>query len=230
MTEKNQSQRESSATRTGAAIKAVCKRLLPSLVVHEVQKFRALAGNERPLYLRTRLLNSIGFENLKHSRPPRSARSFLFVCFGNIMRSPMCEALMRRELSAGPEGTFTIRSAGLHAFPSREAHPWAVAAAKDFCISLERHRAQPLTPALVEEADAILLMDYQNLVQYLSRFPQAKSKAFMLSAYAGENYPSVEIADPYYAGEAGTRKCYEILDSCVRNLASSLRSSRNAAS
>jgi protein-tyrosine-phosphatase len=204
------------------SIKAAGQKLLPQAVVQEVRQYRAYVGNEGPLYLRIRFLNGMGLTNPRQSRPPKTARSFVFVCFGNIMRSPMCEALMKRGLGAVPKAQITVASAGLNAVPGRAAHPWAVTAAKEFGISLDNHRAKLLTPEMVSQADVIFAMDYQNQVQLLSRYVQAGSKVFMLSAYAGEDYHSGEIRDPYYTGEEGTRECYKILNTCIQNLVSGL--------
>jgi protein-tyrosine-phosphatase len=143
----------------------------------------------------------------------------LFVCFGNIIRSPMCEALMNRECATVIDAPI-INSAGLNAISGKPAHPWAVAAAKEFGIFLEPHRARLLTRAMVDEAGLIFTMDYQNQVQMLSRYPAAKNKTFLLSTYA-ENKCS-EIADPYYSDQEGTRRCFLTLTTCIHNLARSL--------
>jgi protein-tyrosine-phosphatase len=200
----------------------VGQKLLPKVVLQEVQRYRTCAGGERSLYLKTRVLNGMGLMDPKRSRPPRTSRSFVFVCFGNIMRSPMCEALMNRALAAIPGKQVTVASAGLNAAPGRAAHSWAVAAASELGISLENHRAKLLTGEMVNQADVIFAMDYQNQVQLLSRFSHAKDKIFMLGAYAGEDSQSLEIRDPYYAGQAGTRDCYKILNTCIQNLVSSI--------
>lgn len=138
------------------------------------------------------------------------------------MRSPMCEALMQRELTRLNDPHFAVTSAGLNATAGRPPHAWAIEAAREFDVSFENHRARPLTRAMVDWADAIFAMDYQNQVQLLCRWPGAAKKLFMLSAYAGSGYHPVEISDPYYLGPEQTRICFEILNTCVRNLARSL--------
>jgi len=197
---------------------ATAKRLLPEAVVRELQRYRAFESHERALYLKIRISNKIGFTNPRLARVPGAARSFLFVCFGNIMRSPMCGALLSRELAYLHNPQLTVMSAGLNSSPGRPAHPWAVEAAKEFGVSLEDHRARSLTPEMVDSADVIFVMDYQNQVQLLSRWGAAKKKIHLLSAYAGKEYRSVEIRDPYYMGLEGTRACYRILNTCVQNL------------
>ena len=131
----------------------------------------------------------------------------------------MCEALIKRELAGAPG--IKVVSAGLHASPGNTAHPWAIAAARELGISLDGHRAQLLTPAMVDQADAIFAMDYQNEVELLTRYPHARNKILMLAAYAGDGYCGVEISDPYYGDPERTRACYEILAMCIENLVAS---------
>ncbi len=204
------------------SIRRVVKRLLPASVLQEARKFRACDTKERSAYLKVRISNGLGWKNPKTSVPPKTAHRFLFVCFGNIMRSPMCEVLMNRELVRIGDAEFTATSAGLNASPGTAAHPWAIAAAQKFGVSLEHHRAQRVTRAAIDQADAIFAMDCQNQVQLLARWPDAGHKVFMLAAYAGPEYESVEIPDPYYQDQQEARLCFETLNTCIRNLAHSL--------
>jgi protein-tyrosine phosphatase len=204
------------------AIRAAGKKLLPKAVIQEARQYRAYNREERPIYLRLRIMNGLGLSNPKRLRPPATTRSFVFVCYGNIMRSPMCEALLNRAFSGLHDTQLMVTSAGLNAVHGGLAHPWAVTAAREWGISLESHRARLLTPEMVNQADAIFAMDYQNQVQLLSRHPHARNKVFMLSAYAGGDYRPVEIHDPYDLGPEGTYWCYEILDTCIQNLARSI--------
>ena len=206
-------------------VKAAARKLLPEPLVQEVIRYRAYPKSEKWLYLRVRL-SSLRLPNSKQLQSSPT-HFIVFVCFGNIMRSPMCEALMNQERT--PSGiAFTAVSAGLHAVPGREAHPWAIAAARDFGISLEGHRARLLTPEIVAKATVIFTMDYQNQVDLLSRYPEAKQKTFPLGAYAGKEHRSAEIPDPYYLDEEGTRRCYRTLATCIRNLANSMSGNRDA--
>jgi protein-tyrosine phosphatase len=117
-----------------------------------------------------------------------------------------------------------VTSAGLNATPGKQAHPWGIAAAQQFGVSLEGHRARLLTAEMVSQADVIFAMDYRNQVELFCRYPGAREKVLMLSAYAGSDYRSVEIRDPFYGNEEETQRCYCILQTCVYNLVSSLAS------
>jgi len=193
-------------------------------VLQEVNQYRKYKRVERPIYLKIRMLQGLGLHVKKKPKNLSNARSFLFVCFGNIMRSPMCEALMRQELTRFPYIQVKVTSAGLNATPGKRAHPWAIDAAPQFAVSLEDHGARLLTAEMVNQADVIFAMDYQNQVELFCRFPNAREKVCMLSAYAGPDYGLVEIRDPYYGNEIETKRCYGILQTCVQNLVSTLAS------
>ena len=210
-----------SAERLRDKLKAIAKRLLPGRLVQELRNYRAYPRKDRLLYLRVRILSSVKLRKPNLSPPSRS-QLFVFVCFGNIMRSPMCEALMNRECAAFAGSAVRVTSAGLHTVPGREAHPVAVAVAREFGVSLGHHRARPLSADLIAQATVIFAMDFQNLVELLSRYPEAKGKTFLLSAFAEADHRSAEITDPYNLGEEGTRRCYHALAACIRNLARSL--------
>ncbi len=130
----------------------------------------------------------------------------------------MCEALMKREVGAKLR-YLTVSSAGVHAVPGTAAHAWALAAARNFGLSLDDHRARLLTAEMVQEADAIFAMDYKNEVELISAHPAARRKIFMLGAYVGSEHRDLEIADPYYGTPEQTRNCYQVLERCIRELA-----------
>ena len=196
----------------------LAEKIVPGRLIQEVLRFRRFKKGERSTYLKLRITNRLG---LHSGRVPRGSRSIVFVCFGNIMRSPMSEALYEEAITRHPEVVVNIASAGLNATPGTPAHPWAIAAAQDFGISLEGHRCTLLTRAMVDETDVIVAMDFQNQVELLSRYPDAESKFVLLGTYAGASRP-IEIQDPFFGNLDETRRCYRLLQTCVQNLADSL--------
>jgi protein-tyrosine phosphatase len=99
-------------------------------------------------------------------------RSLLFVCHGNIMRSPFAAELTRARLGAASK-QFVIESGGTGAAGARPADPRAIIAAARYGISLEAHRSQMLTPELVERSELICVMDHRNEAEVASRFAAA---------------------------------------------------------
>jgi protein-tyrosine-phosphatase len=165
--------------------------------------------------------DALGMRGENQRAVPPSARSFVFVCFGNIMRSAIAEFLMRKALKeTAPEEIEKIRivSAGLHANPGREAHPWMQEAAADLGISLATHRAKVLTREMVDLADVIFAMDFQNKAELLTLYPESTDKIHMLSAYAEGAWKYREIPDPYLGDLEVTRYCARQLQTCIQNV------------
>ena len=92
--------------------------------------------------------------------PPDADGSFgvLFVCTGNICRSPTAEALARRELARYPGVPIQVSSAGSHALEGNPAASRSMLAASARGASLERHFARELTRRRVRAADLVLCM------------------------------------------------------------------------
>jgi len=199
------------------------RNLVPDSLLRERETILRLGPKAGPIYARLRLLDLVGVRSPNMRGVSPAARSFLFVCFGNLMRSPMAEAFFRK--AVGDAGLHGIHgaSAGLHAIPGNEAHPWALTASQGIGLPLTSHRAQPVTPDLVTQADAIFAMDFQNKAELLARFPEFESKILMLSAYADGPFRYREIPDPYFGDIDATRRCYGVLQACIRNLTAELR-------
>jgi protein-tyrosine-phosphatase len=206
--------------------KTILRKLVPAAVQKERGIYLRLGPKAGAKYLRLRLFDMLSLKGSKvlasRSVVRKTANSFVFVCFGNIMRSPMAEQLMKQEVSQRTPKPVRIASAGLHATPGKAAHPWSIAASADFGISLENHRAQLLTAEMMQEADAIFAMDFQNKAELLALYPDSAHKIFMLSAYLDGPGQNREIPDPYYGDVDATRSCYRVLQTCVRNLSAHL--------
>jgi protein-tyrosine-phosphatase len=202
--------------------KDVLRKFVPNFLLQQRGVILRLGPRAGRIYAGLRLLDVLGVRSANQRLVPPCARSFLFVCFGNLMRSAMAEFLMRQELNkAGMEQQVWIMSAGVHATVGREAHPWAQEAAADLGVSLGAHRAKPLTREMVEYADCILAMDFQNKAELLTLYPAAQEKIYMLSAYAEGPWQYREIPDPYFGDLETTRFCGRQLRTCIQNLIAS---------
>lgn len=150
------------------------------------------------------------------SRP----RSILFVCHGNIIRSAMAEALLRKvSLSSDYLRDFKIASAGLTRKPEPHADSRARVIAREFGISLEEHRPARISPGQIDEADVILIMDAFNEAYLARDFPQARRKIVYLgSVTPGTQTRMVEIVDPYSGTLGDIRNCFHQLGRCVHAL------------
>jgi protein-tyrosine-phosphatase len=212
------------ASRTLAtASKDVLRRFIPEFLLKQRNIVSRLGPRAGRTYARLRFLDVIGARGGNQRFAPISARSFTFVCFGNIMRSAMAEALMREEARKhGVENEIRIASAGMHATLGRQAHPWAQEASAELGISLADHRAKPLTREMVDQSDCILAMDFQNKAELLTLYAESEQKICMLSAYAEGPWQYREIPDPYLGDLETTRFCARELQICIRNLIASV--------
>jgi len=161
---------------------------------------------------------------------PAAPRSFLFICQGNICRSPFTEAAARR-CFADVQGT-TFRSAGLIVNTARESPPNAIAAAKTFGIDLSSHRSIKINEDMVAAADMVFGMEAWHFRNLRKRFPQYKEKMFLLAPF--ENTATVRrnqfniynIQDPYGRDLKDFENCFERIEECLRGLFSVIQDSQ----
>jgi protein-tyrosine-phosphatase/predicted ATP-grasp superfamily ATP-dependent carboligase len=118
------------------------------------------------------------------------SRTVLFVCKGNVCRSPFAELLVRPRLSHEK----TVTSAGYIQKAGRPAPETAVGAAQQWEVDLSEHCSRILTPELMS-ADAIFVFDYDNYIRVRADYPHAASRVH----FVGALHPKGElfIADPW---------------------------------
>lgn len=148
-----------------------------------------------------------------------SAKRLLFVCTGNTCRSPMAEAI----LNSRGNGRLLAKSAGLFAESGSPANEKSIVTAKAHGLSLDSHRAQNLSAALLDEADLVLCMTKTNAKLLCSRFPEYSEKVFTLAEYAGKftGKSLSDVADPYGGSLSDYEAAYRQLESYIEMIINS---------
>ena len=127
----------------------------------------------------------------------------IFVCTGNICRSPMGEALLKHAIAALPKDSklhqLEICSAGVSAMTGWDATDYALTALKKVGIELKNHSAQQLTSELAEEAFAIFMLTQAHLdsAKYMCKDSLPKHTMTLLSLLKDKNLSSEDVLDPY---------------------------------
>jgi len=156
----------------------------------------------------------------------------LFVCMGNICRSPTAEAVLRYKVNAaGLSPQVIVDSAGTHAWHRGEPpDSRAIAHARKRGYDLSGSRARPVTEGDFESCDFILAMDWDNLELLQDRCPLAyRAKLGRLSQHA-RRYEDPVIPDPYQGGPAGFEHVLDLVEDACDGFVDFLLQKRNEAS
>jgi protein-tyrosine-phosphatase/predicted ATP-grasp superfamily ATP-dependent carboligase len=206
---------------TVAHIKSAAQGLFSPAVKRSLLIRRQLGPAAGSIYQRRQIARAFGLIRERPRSLSSNVKAILCVCHGNIIRSPMAAALLRKCL--GNATAPSVTSAGLFAELGKPADVRARTASQSLGIFLDQHRAQPLTADLAEGADLILVMDFENEAVLLSRFPQARTKTFLLGAFTSEAHTrSIEIPDPYSGSGTDVQHCFDRLNIHVREFVSLL--------
>jgi protein-tyrosine phosphatase len=152
----------------------------------------------------------------------------LFVCMGNICRSPTAEGVMRGLLrTAGLERVVAIDSAGTggwHAGDPPDSRAVAAARSRDIVVD---GAARQVTDEDFERYDLLLAMDRENERDLLARAPdaQARAKVRLLREFdpAAVAAGDLDVPDPYYGGPHGFDRVLDLVEAACRGLLDEVR-------
>jgi protein-tyrosine phosphatase len=185
--------------------------------------FRSLV-TKRPSLTATLLgiISSAGKQEMAKREPTSLAMTtkVLFVCMGNICRSPMAEGVFRTMVKqSGLEDVVTVDSAGTHAFHIGEApdkRAQNISAKRGY--DLTQLRGRQIQASDFEEYDYILAMDWENLALLQQQAPKsAQHKLQLLMRFATE-HESATIPDPYYGGPQGFETVLDYVEDASNGL------------
>jgi len=146
--------------------------------------------------------------------------SVLFVCMGNICRSPMAEGAFRKCLQKSAHGvSFLVDSAGTHGYhadapPDKRAR--TVAARRG--ININSLKARCVIESDFERFDYILAMDQDNLEWLLGQAPDEHHEKIKLFLDYSSDKPSASVPDPYYGPTSGFERVLDIVQQGAESL------------
>jgi protein-tyrosine phosphatase len=157
----------------------------------------------------------------------------LFVCMGNICRSPTAEGVMRRLLEdEGLTDRFELDSAGTgdwHAGQPPDARASEAAARRGVTLD---GAARQVRRGDFERFDLLIAMDRRNVRDLLALAPDedAAEKVRLLREFdpASAGAPDVDVPDPYYGGDHGFETVLDMVEASCRGLLAELRSAGRA--
>ena len=148
----------------------------------------------------------------------------LFVCLGNICRSPTAEGIFRHELAqAQLAEQITVDSAGTADWHTGKApDPRSQAAALARGIDISALQARQVSAEDFHRFDLILAMDQSNL-EHLKQIQPAAAKAELDLYLQRYQLPLSEVPDPYYGGAEGFEQVLNLLEQASQKLLTELK-------
>lgn len=135
--------------------------------------------------------------------------SILIVCTANQCRSPVAEALLRRQLAEHESNTpWTVESAGTWAIGARPVHAQMGKVAEEAGLDLSRHRARNVEDLALNSYALILTMEQSHKEALQVEFPQVADRVYQLTEMVGMSY---DIADPIGGGAEDFRRTLQEL-------------------
>jgi protein-tyrosine-phosphatase len=153
----------------------------------------------------------------------------LFVCDGNICRSPLAAEYLRHRAVREGLSHLVVDSAGVLGIEGAKAAPFSIEVGKEAGLDLTRHRSRGVTAADMRTADLVLTMTLTQLDTLARRYPDTRQPQRLLRAFEASATPmdgSAELDDPVAGPIEGYREAFAIIRTCVDHLVLNLRHAR----
>lgn len=148
-----------------------------------------------------------------------SPSSVLFLCHGNICRSPFAAAYFAK---IGPPD-IRVESAGFHPEGGRSSPENAIDAAAQYDVDLADHSSQCVTNELVAASDVVFLMDVRNYLSWKQSYRDFNANAFFLGSLHSGHRSDFELNDPYGGDVGEFQTVYDDITGCVEQILSIIK-------
>ena len=155
----------------------------------------------------------------------RNKVAILFVCMGNICRSPTAHGVFRALVeSEGLSDRITIDSAGTHAYhvgssPDRRAQ----ATARERGIDLSDLLARRVEVEDFDSFDYVIVMDQDNYISLSEICPDRHLDKIQLFMDFASHMRTREVPDPYYGGASGFERVFDLVEAASQGLLQEIR-------
>ena len=150
-------------------------------------------------------------------RSVSGVETVLFLCLGNVCRSPYAEARFRARMS----GTVRTGSAGFIG-PGRPPPSHAIEAARARGLDTSEHRSRLVTPDLLAESDVIVVMDSRQRRRVRRLLSGGSTPVVILGDLDPDVIPNRTIRDPWGRGSEVFAAVFDRIDRCIEELSANL--------
>lgn len=157
---------------------------------------------------------------------PEKPIRILFICLGNIVRSPLAEALFNHHAArAELDGKYLVDSAGTsweHIGETPDHRMLKVAAKHGLHYS---HQSRQVKRQDLDDFDLLVSMDMNNYNYLLSmtESPETREKIHLLREWDPLSMGNQSVPDPYYGGREGFEEVFAVIDRSIRQLVNQLK-------
>ncbi|MDF2866039.1 MAG: tyrosine phosphatase [Clostridia bacterium] len=122
----------------------------------------------------------------------------MFICTGNVCRSPMAHAYMEKKIKdLKKENEYIISSCGTHAIKNQNATNNAIEVMKKYGVDLKEHMATRIEDSNIINFDLIFALTEIHKKEILKIYPSLSGKVFTLKEYVNKNEKYIDIDDPW---------------------------------
>lgn len=144
----------------------------------------------------------------------------MFICTGNICRSAMAEAMLKKMVEQEKIPNIEVCSSGIYAETGDVSTIDAIEVMEEYGINLKEHRATNTKESQVEAMDLILCATLSHKIAVLQAYPDLKEKVYTIKEYAGlaKEGKGYDIADPWGCSIVTYRKCAAEIEDCLKEI------------